>query len=49
MSRKKEKHVAFGKVIVEDSLFVVRKMENIPVGAGNKPKLHVVIEQSGEL
>jgi len=44
-----EKHVVFGKVIDEESLLVVRKMENIPVGAGNKPKLPVVIEQSGEL
>ena len=44
-----EKHVVFGKVIDEESLLVVRKMENIPVGAGNKPKLPVTIDQCGEL
>ena len=43
------KHVVFGKVIDEESLFVVRKIENVPVGAGNKPKLPVVISQCGEL
>ena len=44
-----EKHVVFGKVIDEESLLVLRKIENIPVGAGNKPKLPVAIEQCGEL
>lgn len=43
------KHVVFGKVIDEDSLLVVRKIENVPSGAGNKPKLPVVIDQCGEL
>jgi peptidyl-prolyl isomerase H (cyclophilin H) len=43
------KHVVFGKVIDEESLLVVRKVENVPVGAANKPKLPVVIEQCGEL
>jgi peptidyl-prolyl isomerase H (cyclophilin H) len=43
------KHVVFGKVIDEDSILVVRKVENVPVGANNKPKLPVVIEQCGEL
>ncbi len=39
----------FGKVVDEDSMLVVRKMENIPVGANSKPKLPVLIEQCGEL
>jgi peptidyl-prolyl isomerase H (cyclophilin H) len=43
------KHTVFGKVIDEDSILVVRKIENIPVGQGDKPKLPVVIEQCGEL
>jgi peptidyl-prolyl isomerase H (cyclophilin H) len=43
------KHVVFGKVMDEDSILVVRKIENIPVGANDKPKLPVTIEQCGEL
>ena len=43
------KHVVFGKVLDEDSMLVVRKIENIPVGANSKPKLPVLIEQCGEL
>lgn len=43
------KHVVFGKVLDEDSMLVVRKIENVPVGSGDKPKLSVTIEQSGEL
>lgn len=44
-----DKHVVFGKIIDEDSLLVLRKIENIPTASGNKPKLPVVIEQCGEL
>jgi peptidyl-prolyl isomerase H (cyclophilin H) len=44
-----DKHVVFGKIIDEESLLVMRKIENIPVGVGNKPKLSVVVEQCGEL
>jgi len=43
------KHVVFGKLIDEDSLLVMRKIENVPTGANNKPKLPVVVEQCGEL
>ena len=43
------KHVVFGKVIDEDSMLVVRKIENVPVAAGDKPKLPVLIDQCGEL
>lgn len=43
------KHVVFGKVLDEESMLVVRKIENVPVGQGDKPKLSVTIEQCGEL
>jgi peptidyl-prolyl isomerase H (cyclophilin H) len=44
------KHVVFGKLIDEDSLLVLRKIENVPTaGTGNKPKLPVIIDQCGEL
>lgn len=43
------KHVVFGKVLDEDSMLVVRKIENVPVGTADKPKLPVTIEQCGEL
>ncbi len=43
------KHVVFGKLLDDDSMLVMRKMENVPVGQGNKPKLPVTIEQCGEL
>merc|ERR1712226_1050872 len=41
------KHVVFGKVI--DGLLVMRKIENVPTGANNRPKLAVVISQCGEM
>jgi len=44
------KHVVFGKVIDEESLFVVRKIEQVPTaGQGNTPKLPVIIVECGEL
>ena len=43
------KHVVFGKVIDEESLLVLRKIENVPVAAGNKPKIPVTISECGEL
>eukprot|EP00607_Mallomonas_marina_P007518 CAMPEP_0182417264 /NCGR_PEP_ID=MMETSP1167-20130531/1692_1 /TAXON_ID=2988 /ORGANISM="Mallomonas Sp, Strain CCMP3275" /LENGTH=182 /DNA_ID=CAMNT_0024590683 /DNA_START=44 /DNA_END=592 /DNA_ORIENTATION=+ len=43
------KHVVFGKVVDEESLLVIRKMESVPAGVGNKPKLSVTVEQCGEL
>jgi len=43
------KHVVFGKLIDEDSLFLLRKIENLSVGANSKPKLPVIIDQCGEL
>ncbi len=41
------KHVVFGKVI--DGLLVMRKIENVPTGGNNKPRLPVVINLCGEL
>ena len=41
------KHVVFGKVI--DGLLVMRKIENVPTGANNRPKLGVMISQCGEM
>ncbi len=33
------KHVVFGKVV--EGLLTLRKMENVPTGAGNRPKMAV--------
>ena len=41
------KHVVFGKVI--DGLLIVRKIENVPTGPNNKPRLPVVVTQCGEM
>jgi len=41
------KHVVFGKVI--DGLLVMRKIENVPTGPNNKPKMSVVISQCGQM
>ncbi|KAH3826944.1 peptidyl-prolyl cis-trans isomerase H-like [Dreissena polymorpha] len=41
------KHVVFGKVV--DGLLVLRKIENVPTGPNNKPKLPVIITQCGEM
>ena len=35
------KHVVFGKVI--DGMLTLRKIENVPTGANNRPKLAVKI------
>uniref|UniRef100_A0A915DL94 PPIase cyclophilin-type domain-containing protein n=1 Tax=Ditylenchus dipsaci TaxID=166011 RepID=A0A915DL94_9BILA len=40
------KHVVFGRVL--DGLLTVRKIENVPTGQNNKPKLPIVIEQCDE-
>ncbi|KAF7491791.1 Peptidyl-prolyl cis-trans isomerase H [Sarcoptes scabiei] len=41
------KHVVFGRVI--DGMLVVRKIENVPTGPNNKPKIPVIISQCGEM
>ena len=43
------KHVVFGKILDEESMFVIRKVENLSTTQGEKPTLPVVIDQCGEL
>lgn len=40
-------HVAFGRVV--DGMLVLRKMENVPVGPNDKPRIPIVIANSGQL
>jgi peptidyl-prolyl isomerase H (cyclophilin H) len=37
----------FGRVI--DGLLVIRKIENVPTGANNRPKIKVEVSQSGQM
>lgn len=41
------KHVVFGRVI--DGLLIVRKIENVPIGSNNKPRLPISISQCGQM
>ncbi|KAK8776429.1 peptidyl-prolyl cis-trans isomerase H [Amblyomma americanum] len=41
------KHVVFGRIL--DGLLVMRKIENVPIGPNNKPKIPVIISQCGEM
>ncbi|KAL9913999.1 peptidyl-prolyl cis-trans isomerase H isoform X2 [Glossina fuscipes] len=41
------KHVVFGRVL--DGLLIMRKIENVPTGPNNKPKLPVTISQCGQM
>ncbi|VDM45220.1 unnamed protein product [Toxocara canis] len=41
-----KKHVVFGRVL--DGLLTVRKVENVPTGQNNKPKIPIVITQCGQ-
>lgn len=41
------KHVVFGRVI--DGMLIVRKIENVPIGSNNKPKLPITITQCGQM
>ncbi|KAF8530019.1 cyclophilin-like domain-containing protein [Hysterangium stoloniferum] len=41
------KHVVFGKVI--EGMITVRKIENVPTGPSNRPKLAVKITECGEM
>lgn len=41
------KHVVFGRVI--DGLLIVRKIENVPIGSNNKPRLNIIISQCGQM
>lgn len=40
-------HVAFGRVV--DGMLVLRKMENVPVGPNDKPRIPITIVNSGQL
>jgi len=42
------KHVVFGRV-VGDGLLTVRKVEAVPTGAENRPRLPVVVAECGEM
>ncbi|KAI9009156.1 cyclophilin-like domain-containing protein [Hyaloraphidium curvatum] len=41
------KHVVFGRLV--DGLLTLRKIENVPTGPNNRPKIPVVIAECGEL
>ncbi|XP_022240678.1 peptidyl-prolyl cis-trans isomerase H-like [Limulus polyphemus] len=41
------KHVVFGRIL--DGLLVMRKIENVPTGPNNKPKIPVIISLCGEM
>ncbi|KAJ3025441.1 UNVERIFIED_CONTAM: cytochrome P450 monooxygenase 7 [Siphonaria sp. JEL0065] len=41
------KHVVFGRLT--DGLLVLRKIENVPTGPNNKPKVPVIITECGEM
>ncbi|XP_048250098.1 peptidyl-prolyl cis-trans isomerase H-like [Haliotis cracherodii] len=41
------KHVVFGKIA--DGHLVMRKIENVPTGPNNKPKLPITVSQCGEM
>eukprot|EP00188_Purpureofilum_apyrenoidigerum_P006400 Plantae.Rhodophyta-Purpureofilum_apyrenoidigerum.ctg99163.p2 GENE.Plantae.Rhodophyta-Purpureofilum_apyrenoidigerum.ctg99163~~Plantae.Rhodophyta-Purpureofilum_apyrenoidigerum.ctg99163.p2 ORF type:complete len:168 (-),score=32.46 Plantae.Rhodophyta-Purpureofilum_apyrenoidigerum.ctg99163:177-626(-) len=41
------KHVVFGRVV--EGLLTIRKVENVPVGPHNKPRLACVVTQCGEM
>lgn len=41
-----QKHVVFGKVLDSDGLLVMRKIENVPTGPNNRPKLTVKVTGS---
>ncbi|XP_074599982.1 peptidyl-prolyl cis-trans isomerase H [Brevipalpus obovatus] len=41
------KHVVFGRIV--DGLLVMRKIENVPTGPNNKPKIPITITQCGEM
>lgn len=43
------KHVVFGKVVNQESLLVVRKLENVSVGKDSRPTLECKITQCGEM
>jgi peptidyl-prolyl isomerase H (cyclophilin H) len=43
------KHTVFGKVTNDDSMLVVRKLENVPVNQQSRPRMPCTITQCGEM
>ena len=43
------KHVVFGKVVDQESMMVVRKIEGVTVGGTSKPSIEIKIVECGEL
>ncbi|EER01895.1 cyclophilin, putative [Perkinsus marinus ATCC 50983] len=43
------KHVVFGKVLDQQSMMTVRKIENAQVGENSRPKLPITVSECGEL
>jgi peptidyl-prolyl isomerase H (cyclophilin H) len=43
------KHVVFGKVLDQESMLTIRKMENVQTAGENRPKMKVEISECGEL
>ena len=43
------KHVVFGRVVDQESMLVVRKIESVPVNEHSRPKLEVRVTKCGEL
>lgn len=43
------KHVVFGRILDQESLMTVRKIENCPVDTTSKPKLACKVVECGEL
>ena len=43
------KHVVFGQVLNQESMDIVRRIENSPVGPQGKPKMSIHVSQCGEL
>eukprot|EP00842_Homolaphlyctis_polyrhiza_P005542 jgi/Hompol1/598/HPOL_005378-RA len=41
------KHVVFGRVI--DGMLVLRKIESVPTGSNNRPRVPVIISECGEM
>merc|ERR1712230_134039 len=43
------KHVVFGKVVGQESMLVLRKIENVATGPNNRPKLTCRVIECGEM
>ena len=43
------KHIVFGRVVDQESLLVVRKVEAVGVGEGNRPRIPITVTQCGQM